>query len=159
MKKENKRLGELLLEVGLIDEFQLRTALSEQAEWGGRVGSIMIKKGFVSEKDMLTVIEKQYGLSAISLDSMQRPSDEVLKMVGRDVAKKFGICPVGMEGKTLLVAIADPTDLKTIDDIGFSLGVRVKPLLALESDIMRAIGIYYEGKSPGEQFSHGKGEV
>lgn len=156
MKKENKRLGELLLEVGLIDEFQLRTALSEQAEWGGRVGSIMIKKGFVSEKDMLTVIEKQYGLSTISLDSMQRPSDEVLKMVGRDVAKKFEICPVGMEGKTILVAIADPTDLKTIDDIGFSLGMRVKPLLALESDIMRAIGIYYEGKSPEPSFHMAK---
>jgi hypothetical protein len=156
MKKENKKLGELLLELGLIDEFQLRAALSEQARWGGRVGSIMIKKGFVSEKDMLAVIEKQYGLSAISLDSLEKPSDEVLKMVGMDVARKFGICPVGLEGKTLLIAITDPTDLKAIDDIGFSLGVRVKPLLALESDIMRAIGIYYEGKSPVESFRMAK---
>ena len=150
MKKESRKLGELLVEAGLIDDFQLNSALSYQKEWGGKIGSILIKKGFVSEKDMLSAIEKQYGLSAISLNGMGVPSEDVVKMVGADVAKKFGIFPVGLEGKTLLIAIADPTDLKTIDDITFKLGIRVKPLLALESQIMEAIGIYYEGKSPGE---------
>jgi type IV pilus assembly protein PilB len=152
MKKENKKLGELLLEAGLIDDFQLKSALSEQSEWGGRVGSIMIKKGFVSEKDMLSAIEKQYGLFVISLDKIEKPSDDVLKMVAADVAKKFGIFPVGLEGKTLLLAIADPTDLKTIDDITFKLGMRIKPLLALESEIMRAISVYYDGNIAGESF-------
>jgi len=156
MKKENKKLGELLLEAGLIDEFQLKAALAEQAEWSGRVGSIMIKKGFVSERDMIAVIEKQYGHPAISLDDIETPADEVLKMVGKDVAKRFGIFPLGLEGRTLLIAIADPTDLKMIDDIGFNLGVRVKPMLALESDIMRAIGIYYEGNYPGGSFHMAK---
>ncbi len=152
MKKENKKLGELLLEAGLIDEFQLKSALAEQAEWGGKVGSIITRKGFVSEKEMLSVIEKQYGLTAISLDAIEKPSDEVLKMVGADAAKKFGIFPVGFEGKTLLIAIADPTDLKTIDDITFKLGMRIKPLLALESEIVRAIAEYYEGNIAGESF-------
>ena len=144
--KLKKKLGELLLDGGIIDEFQLKSALSYQEEWGGRLGSILIKKGFVSEQEMLSVIEKQYGLSSVSLETVGRPPDEVLNMVKVDVAKKFGIFPVRLEGgKVLLVATADPTDLKTLDDISFMLGVRVKPLLALESDILRAIGIYYEG--------------
>ena len=67
-------------------------------------------------------------------------------MVPLESAKKFGIFPIGFEGKTLLMSMADPTDLKTLDDIGFSLGLRIKPILALESDIMRAIAVYYEGK-------------
>jgi type IV pilus assembly protein PilB len=152
MKKENKKLGELLIEAGLIDEFQLKSALADQDGWGGRLGSIMIKKGFVSEKDMLSVIEKQYGFSVISLDTLLKPSDEVLKMVGVDVAKKFGMFPVGMEGKTLLIAIADPTDLQMIDDITFKLGMRVKPVLALESDIVRAIEEHYEGRIPAKNY-------
>lgn len=152
MKRETKKLGELLLEAGLIDEFQLKSALADQGMWGGRLGSIIIKKGFVVEKDMLSVIEKQYGLSVISLDTIQKPSDEVLKMVGVEAARKFGIFPVGLEGKTLLIAIADPTDLQMLDDITFKLGVRVKPLLALESEIMRAISVYYEGNIAGDSF-------
>jgi hypothetical protein len=152
MKKETKKLGEILLETGLIDEFQLKAALAEQGMWGGRLGSIMIKKGFVSEKDVLSVIEKQYGLSVISLDAIEKPSSEVLKMVGVEAAKKFVIFPVGLEGKTLLIAIADPTDLQMLDDITFKLGMRVKPLLALESEIMRAISVHYEGKTAGESF-------
>ncbi|MDA8432226.1 MAG: hypothetical protein M0Z60_04595 [Nitrospiraceae bacterium] len=151
MKKIKKKLGELLLETGMIDDFQLRSALSYQEEWGGRLGSIIIKKGFVSEKDMLSVIENQYGLSAISLEEIGRPPEEVLNLVKVDVAKKFGFFPVRMEaGRNLVAAIADPTDLKTLDDIGFLLGVRVKPVLALESDIARAISLHYEGNVYGQ---------
>ena len=156
MKEEHKKLGELLLEAGLIDEFQLKSALADQGGWGGRLGSIMIRKGFVSEKEVLSVIEKQYGLSVISLDTIEKPSDEVLKMVGADVARKFGIFPVGLEGKTLVIAIADPTDLKVLDDITFKLGMRVKPRLALESEIMRAIAVHYEGNISGESFHMAK---
>ena len=146
MKKSNKKIGELLLELGFIDEFKLKAALAYQREWGGRLGSVLINKGFISEKNMAHVIEEQFGLSCINLDDIEKPHDEVLGMVSLDNAKKFGIFPIGLEGKTLLVAFADPTDLKMLDEIGFSLGLRIKPILALESDIMRAIAVYYEGK-------------
>ena len=146
MTKSKKKIGELLLERGFIDEFHLNSALSYQNEWGGRLGSILIKKGFISEKDMSSAIEEQFGLSCINLDVIEKPQAEVLKMVPLESAKNFGVFPIGFEGKTLLMAMADPTDLKTLDDIGFSLGVRIKPVLALESDIMRAIAVYYEGK-------------
>lgn len=160
MKKMKKKLGELLLEAGLMDEFQLRSALAYQEGWGGRIGSIIIKKGFVTEKDVLSVIEKQYGLSAVSLDAVGRPPEEILNLVKVDIAKKFGIFPIKLEGgRTLVIAIADPTDLKTLDDVSFLLGVSVKPVLALESDITRAIGVHYEGKVYGQPPRRIKGEV
>ena len=146
MKKSAKKIGELLLERGFIDEFHLNAALAYQSEWGGRLGSVLLKKGFISEKEMSCAIEEQFGLSCVNLDDIERPHEEVLRMVPLESAKKFGIFPIGFEGKTLLVSMADPTDLKAIDDIGFSLGLRIKPILALESAIMRAIAVYYEGK-------------
>ncbi|TAN41371.1 MAG: hypothetical protein EPN25_05220 [Nitrospirae bacterium] len=151
MKKQKKKLGEILLEAGLIDELQLRSALSYQSEWGGRLGSVLIKKGFVTEKDMLGVIVRQYGINTISLESIQPPTDAVLKLVRIDIAKKFGIFPVEFDGKTLLIAIADPTDLKILDDLSFMIGVRIKPVLALESEILRAIKVHYEGWNSSER--------
>ncbi len=146
MKISKKKIGELLLERGYIDEFHLNAALAYQSEWGGRLGSILIRKGFISEKDMSSAIEEQFGLSCINLNDIEKPHDEVLRIVPLESAKKFRIFPIGLEGKTLLLSMTDPTDLKTLDDIGFSLGLRIKPVLALESDIMRAIAVYYEGK-------------
>ena len=77
-------------------------------------------------------------------------------MVRLDIAKKYTIFPVKFEKNSLLLAISDPTDLKTLDDLRFLLGVRLKPLLALESDIQRAIGVYYEGLDVGKAHSVNK---
>lgn len=151
MKKIKKKLGQMLLEAGAIDEIQLKSALAYQAEWGGRLGSIIIKKGFMTDKELLAVIVQQYGIDSVALDEISKPPVEALKLVRLDIAKKFCIFPLEFDGKTLLTAVADPTDLKTLDDIGFMLGLRVKPVLALESEIMRAIARYYEGKESFER--------
>jgi type IV pilus assembly protein PilB len=143
MAKIKKKLGELLFEAGLLDKTQLMSALEYQKTRGGRLGSILASKGIVSEADIISVIEKQYGVSSVSLETLPRPPEEVLGLVGRGVASKFGIFPVGLRDNTLVIATADPTDLKTLDDISFALSMRIKPLLALESDIAKAIEVYY----------------
>jgi type IV pilus assembly protein PilB len=146
MKKEKKKIGELLLEAGLITEHQLKSSLVSQEEWGGRLGSILLRKGFVSEQEMASIIGKQYDMPCASLAEIERPSEEIMNTTRLDIAKRFGIFPLGFEGKTLSVATSDPTDLKTLDDLSFTLGVRIKPVLALESEITRAIETNYEGK-------------
>ncbi len=156
MDKEKKRLGQMLVDEGLIDDTQLQSALAYQRQWGGRLGSIFLKKGFVSEKDMSVLLEKQLGQKCISIESYGNPSHDVLDMVRLDIAKKYTIFPVKFEKNSLLLAISDPTDLKTLDDLRFLLGVRLKPLLALESDIQRAIGVYYEGLDVGHAHSVNK---
>ncbi|MDP2157146.1 MAG: hypothetical protein Q8K68_05500 [Nitrospirota bacterium] len=138
-----KKLGELLMEAGLIDEMQLKSALAHQKEWGGRLGAVLIRKGFVKETAMISVIEDQMGMSCIPLDKFEKPSEEVMRLVKEDIARKFGILPQKFDGRTLLAATSDPTDLKMLDDLGFLLGVRVKPVLALESDIHTAIDHFY----------------
>ncbi len=159
MDKEKKKLGQLLVDEGLIDKTQLQSALAYQRQWGGRLGTILLKKGFVSEKDISSLLEKQLGQKCISIESFGNPSYDVLEMVRLDIAKKYIIFPVKFEKNALLLAISDPTDFKTLDDLRFLLGVRLKPLLALESDIQRAIGIYYEGLDAGRIHSIDKGKM
>ncbi len=139
-----KKLGELLMEADLIDEMQLKTALSYQKEWGGRLGAILIRKGFVKETAMISVIENQMGLSCVPLEKFEKPSEEVMRLVKEDIARKFGILPQKFDGRTLIAATSDPTDLKLLDDLGFLLNVRIKPVLALESDIHTALDHFYD---------------
>lgn len=143
MAASRKKLGELLMEAGLIDEMQLKVALAHQREWGGRLGAVLIRKGFVKETAMISVIENQMGLSCMPLEKFEKPSEEAMRLVKEDVARKFGILPQKFEGKTLLVLTSDPTDIKILDDLGFLLNVRVKPILALESDILTALDHFY----------------
>ncbi len=144
MAATRKRLGELLIEAGLIDEMQLKTALSHQKEWGGRLGAVLIRKGFVKETAMIAVIENQMGMTCLPLEKFEKPSEEVMRLVKEDIARKFGILPQKFDGRTLVAATSDPTDLKILDDLGFLLSVRIKPVLALESDIHTALDHFYD---------------
>lgn len=144
MNAGRKKLGEMLLEAGLINELRLSAALGEQRRWGGRLGSVLVGMGFVAEKDIVSLIERQLGMKCISLDGKEIPA-EALKKVSLDTAKKYCLIPLALERGTLAVAMADPTDLKTVDDLSFILGARIKPLLALESGIKKAIAFHYEG--------------
>lgn len=142
--KDKKRIGEILKEAGLIDEFQLANALGRQKEWGGRLASILINMGFVDEESVASVLEKQLGQKCLSLDNKKIPP-EALNTVKADIVKKYCIMPIEFDQKTLTIATSDPTDLKTIDELSFILGVRIKPVLALESSIKRAITQHYTG--------------
>lgn len=144
MGTEKKRLGEMLIEAGLIDELQLNAALGEQKQWGGRLGSIVVRMGFIDEHEAASVLEKQLGLKCITLEEMEI-SQKALQAVKHEIAKKYYIMPIDLDKNTLSIAISDPTDVKTLDDLSFMLGVRIKPVLALESDIKNAIARYYEG--------------
>jgi type IV pilus assembly protein PilB len=147
MGRTKKRLGELLLEAGLIDEIQLSAALSHQRDWGGRIGTVLVRKGYVTETSIINVIEKQTGMSCMPLEEFRKPGDDMLRLVREDVARKFCVFPVEFDGRTLVVATPDPTDLKMLDDLGFVLGVRIKPVLALESDVFTAIDHFYDPHS------------
>ncbi|MCK5286801.1 MAG: general secretion pathway protein GspE, partial [Thermodesulfovibrionia bacterium] len=68
MAKEKKRIGELLIDAGLIDEYQLTTAIGHQKQWGGRIVNILINMGLVDEKTVVSILEKQLGIKSISLE-------------------------------------------------------------------------------------------
>ncbi|GAB4485361.1 MAG: hypothetical protein OHK006_11300 [Thermodesulfovibrionales bacterium] len=134
----------MLMEAGIINNLQLGAALAHQREWGGRLGTILAKRGLITQQDIVSVIEKQAGIPCLRYDHMKKPSPELMRLVKLDIARKFCIFPVSLEGRSLTVATVDPTDLKTLDQIGFHLNVRVKPVLACEEDIEDALDVHYE---------------
>ncbi len=144
MKEDKKRIGEILIDAGVINSMQLSVALGEQKQWGGRLCSILVRLGFVDERAIAQVLERQFGMECISLENREI-SPEALKKVKVEVARKYGVIPVEIQGSALVVAMSDPTDLRTLDELGFVVGMRMKPVLALESAISKAIALHYEG--------------
>ncbi|GAB4387803.1 MAG: hypothetical protein Kow0025_03440 [Thermodesulfovibrionales bacterium] len=145
-----RKLGEILVEAGIIDKTQLASALGQQRQWGGKLGSTLIKMGMVREKELVSVLEEQLGLKSVSLKDAIVP-DEVMKFVRPDIVRKFGIFPLAFTRGALEVATSDPTDLEALDSLGFALGKRIKPVLALESEVRKAIQRFYgDGEGGGK---------
>jgi type IV pilus assembly protein PilB len=123
-------------------------ALEQQKRWGGRLASILVEMGSVDEKAIASVLEEQTGHKCMALQNVQVPP-EVLKMVSFEMVKKYCIFPLSFEHGRLTIAMSDPTDLKTIDELGFSLGIDVEPVCSSESSIADAIQKFY-GKKPSQ---------
>lgn len=145
------RLGELLIRENLITPEQLQQALSQQKGSGGRLGYNLTKLGFISEDDLTKFLSKQYGVPSINLSEFEVDT-EVIKLVPFDVAKKYLIIPVNRAGSSLIVAMADPSNIFAIDDIKFMTGYNVEAVVAAEASIIDAIKKYYgKGGAPKEE--------
>jgi hypothetical protein len=142
---EKKKLGDFLKEAGLIDDFQLQTALSHQRNWGGKLGSILVELEFIREEELARVIAEKMGIPYVNLFDPEIPAASV-SLIKVDVAKKYGVVPVRKEGSSIVIAMSDPMDMEAIDDLRFCTGLMVKPALALESEIKDAIRKYYDGE-------------
>jgi type II secretory ATPase GspE/PulE/Tfp pilus assembly ATPase PilB-like protein len=153
MGKEKKKIGEILLEEGLIDQFQLNSAIGNQKRWGGMIVTVLINLGFVDEQAVASVLEKQLGIKCIDLEGKDIPP-EVTKKIKPEIADKYLIMPLEFDEKTLTLAMSDPTDLKTIDELSFMLGVTIKPLLSFESSIKKAIAKHYQGITYKESYKY-----
>ncbi len=144
--KIRKRLGDMLLEAGLIDRAQLDTALGYQRRWGGRIGSILITLNLIQEEEILDLIGKQCQVPCVVLSKLQEPPT-ALSLFPLELAKKYTVFPILHSGKAITLAMMDPTDLEVLKEIEFRTEHRMKPVLALESEIRRAIRRFYEGEA------------
>lgn len=147
MNRPKKRLGELLIEAGLLDEHQLRSALNHQQQWGGRLGKNIVKLNMVEEDALLAFLARHFRLPAIDFTQI-RIQPGVLKLVPRDTAVKHHVMPlfVGEEGKKpfLALAMANPADLSSADEIEFATRKKVRPVVASDSGIEQALAYYYD---------------
>ena len=143
---EAKKLGDMIKEAGLIDDFQLETALSHQRSWGGKLGAILIELAFVKEDDVSRLLAQKLRLPHVNLFEPEI-SPEVIKLIKPETAKKYRVVPVKKEGKDLTLAMMDPLDIEAMDAIRFATGLAVKPSLALDSEIRDAIRKYYDGEN------------
>ncbi len=139
------KLGQLLIASNLITEAQLKEALNLQKKEGGRLGSKLVKLGYITEDRLVEFLSKQYGVPSINLSNYEiDPS--VIKLIPAEMARKYMVIPVARVGATLTVAMADPSNLFAIDDIKFMTGYNVEAVVAPESAIMEAIQKYYNSK-------------
>ncbi|MBX3126733.1 MAG: type IV-A pilus assembly ATPase PilB [Polyangiaceae bacterium] len=136
------RLGELLVREKLISLQQLRQAQDEQKRSGKNLGYALAKLGYISDGEITNFLSSQYRLPAINLDEYEIEA-EIIKLVGREVCEKHKIIPVSRSGSSLIVGMADPTNLHAIDDIKFLTGFNVEPVVASETAILGAIERYY----------------
>ncbi|MGB3975512.1 MAG: type IV-A pilus assembly ATPase PilB [bacterium] len=143
----SERLGEILVREGLITAEQLAEALKYQSKHGGRIGSAIVKLKFASEEDVTEILSEQFGVPSISLGSFDI-EESVLKLIPAEVARKYMLIPISRTGASLTIAMADPSNVFTQDDIKFMTGYHVEPVVASEDAIARSIEKYYgSGKS------------
>lgn len=139
------KLGQLLITSSIISEEQLKQALNVQKKEGGRLGTNLVKLGFVTEEKLVAFLSKQYGVPAINL-SEYKIDASILKLVPADMAKKYLILPVARVGATLTITMADPSNVFAIDDVKFMTGYNVEVVVSSESAIFNAISSYYMGR-------------
>jgi type IV pilus assembly protein PilB len=145
-KKKHARLGELLLDTGLIDTHQLSVALGQQAKWGGKLGSELIRLGFIGESELAYILQEQLGIKWVSLHDRRIPP-EVIQSIPHEIAAKYFIIPIAVSDQSVTIATINPNDLDAMDAIAFAIGKNVSPVMALESDLAFALSRYYEPSS------------
>ena len=137
------RLGELLVRNQLISDNQLANAISEQKKEGIRLGAALVKLGYVQEHDLASFLSKHYGVPSIDLAEFD-VDPAVIALVPAEVAQKYQLVPINRAGATLIVAMADPSNIFAIDDIKFMTGFNVEVVVAAEAAIKDAIDTLYD---------------
>ncbi len=136
------RLGELLVRENLISLQQLQKAQDEQRKAGGRLGFNLTKLGYIEESELTAFLSKQYGVPSINLAEFEIDPD-VIKLVPQEVAEKHQVIPVNRAGASLIVAMADPSNIFAIDDLKFLTGYNIEVVVASDGAIRESIEKYY----------------
>ena len=145
MSRPSSRLGELLVKENVITPIQLKNALDAQRGSGARLGHELARLGYIEESELTSFLSKQYGVPSVNLESIEIPA-EVLKLVTRDVVTRHQVIPINKTGNTLMVAMADPSNVYAIDDIKFGTNLSIDVVVASEQAISEAIEKYYSSE-------------
>lgn len=136
------RLGELLVREKLISPLQLQKAMETQRSTGGRLGHQLTRLGYIDENELTAFLSKQYGVPSINLHDFDIDA-EVLKVIPKEVVIRHQVIPINKAGNTLIVAMADPSNIYAVDDIKFITNFNIDIVVASEGQIAEAIEKYY----------------
>jgi type IV pilus assembly protein PilB len=146
-----KRIGELLVDGGVLSQSQLEQALFAQRKEGRKLGQLLIELGLVSETQVTQTLSRQLSVPWVSLYHVDF-SRALLNLVTRETAEKYSLVPIFVrrvrkQGETLYVAMDDPTNEEAIAEVSRASSLAVKPMIACPSDIRAAIRVYYLGEA------------
>lgn len=137
-----KRLGELLLESGIITEQQLQTALEEQQRTKKKLGDVLLAQGVLTEHQLIEVLEFQLGIPHVTLSRFQIDA-KLSQVIPEQMARRYQVLPIRVDGRKLMVAMADPLDLFVIDDLRMSTGFTIEPAIISRGELQRGIARLY----------------
>jgi type IV pilus assembly protein PilB len=145
----SQRLGDLLVKEKIITPEQLEQASKVQKEQSCRLGSALVKLGFLTDEDVTNFLSRQYGVPAINLSYFEI-DPAVVKLIPFETAKRYQILPLSRVGASLTIAMVDPTNVFAMDDIKFMTGFNIEPVVASESSILAGIEKAYGGGTKEE---------
>ncbi len=131
------------MRANLITSEQLDQALALQKTTGGRIGSILVKLGYISEEEIASFLGRQYGVPSVDLGKV-KVDPAILKLVPAEVARKHLLIPLSRSGSILTVAMADPSDIIAIDEVRFITGHNIQPMVAPDISIRNTLDRYYD---------------
>jgi MshEN domain len=137
-------LLDMLLEAGLITREQFEEALLNRVVYGGKIGTSLIELGFVTEENLARFLSKKLAVPYVSPEQLLTIPPETISLIPQDLALKYRVIPISLEKRRLNLVMADPADLKAIDEIAFITGFIVKPMVAPEVRLVQALGKYYQ---------------
>ena len=143
------RIGELLCKEGYITSGQLQVALNYQKKHQGRLGSILIKLGYIEEQTIANVLSRLHNYQGVVISNMS-PDPEALKILSYDVAKKYMAFPLKIEGETLEITMAEPSDTSAVEELQNEIRRALVVCVSPEKDIIEAYRTYY--KIPDEEY-------
>jgi hypothetical protein len=140
------KLGEMLIEAGLLTPVQLVEALKNQVNYGGRLGTNLIDMGFLEEEDLDRFLSKKLGLPCATDEQLRSVSPDIIALFPKELVEKYSVIPLRRENKRLTLAMLDPSDLSVMDEISFVTGYFIIPMVAPELRLLMALEKYYDIK-------------
>ncbi|MEO8680006.1 MAG: ATPase, T2SS/T4P/T4SS family [Vicinamibacterales bacterium] len=141
-----KKLGECLIQAGLITEDDLRTALTEHKRTGERLGAVLVRLNLATERQIAKALAYQLGFPYLNLSEMP-PDPNIVILIPKEVALKRSCVAIRLDKNLLTVAMADPLLFSLVQDLEFQTGYRIKQVVATRADIMDAIAAGYPDKA------------
>lgn len=139
----NKKLGELLVESGIITNSQLDKALELQKEQGGLIGEVLVQLKFTTEEDIAKMLTAQYGFAYLPLANYEIDSS-LIRLIPERVARQYCLIPIDKIANTLTIAMSNPLNSQAIEDIETLSVCSVQVFVSTTSDIREAIEKYYK---------------
>lgn len=152
MQPAKKRLGEMLIESGVIDPHQLQSALGHQRKWGGKLGQALVDLKLATEPQIVTALSRKFGYEVVDVATIPRtaPVEAALRLVPKELALRQTLIPIASDTSSITVAMSDPSNITVVDEIAFRTGRRVKVALAGDRQIAGAVRrLYFAEEEPG----------
>lgn len=142
-----RKLGQILVDLGTINDDQLEMLVEEQSQTRGLIGRIAVNMGLVTDEELIQALAEQFGLKTIDMEHLEAPSNESREAVSNEMAQLYRVVPLKLHEGVLTLATCDPQNLAMQDELRRFLGHEIRFMVATEAQILKAIDKYFNDES------------